>query len=138
MAQGAWGRVPTLAPGGSCLFSGGGGVRGFSLFREVSCLPWQNPAASCRWGTSAFGTYGDLWAAMGAYGDLWGPMGAYGGLLAPLGTFGGVWGPLGTFGDLWGSMGTYGGLWGSMGTYGGLWGPMGTYGDGGRWGLIGI
>ena len=27
MAQGAWGRVPTLAPGGSCCL--GGGVRGF-------------------------------------------------------------------------------------------------------------
>ena len=43
MAQGAWGRVPTLAPGGSCWLSLGGGGMRFRVFWEASYLPWQNP-----------------------------------------------------------------------------------------------
>ena len=43
MAQGAWGRVPTLAPGGSCWLSLGGGGMRFGVFWEASYLPWQKP-----------------------------------------------------------------------------------------------
>ena len=49
------GEGPNSRPRRFLLVFWGGGVRGFSLFRKVSCLPWQNPAASSRWGTSAAG-----------------------------------------------------------------------------------
>ena len=44
MAQGAWGTVPTLAPGGSCWVSLQGGRTRLLVFSEVSSLPWQNPS----------------------------------------------------------------------------------------------
>ena len=43
MAQGARGSVQTLAPGGSCWLSLGGGGMRFRVFWEASYLPWQNP-----------------------------------------------------------------------------------------------
>ena len=77
MAQGAWGRVPTLAPGGSCWLSlgGGGGMR-FRVFWEASYLPWQNPGGLFALGNLRGGQGLGQWQEQGqlqGQGQGWGP-----------------------------------------------------------------